>query len=202
MADLMTYGQQQPYQQYPQQPQQSPQQQQGAGKNILDYLTGNGPNQGGLFALLNGLGMTGNQSAYKNIGNLSNQASNISSAMGNPNNPLYQQLYGQYKQQNMNNLVGGLNAAAGQNRMLQGMGRTPLFAPGREGEEGFRQLMTGYQNNDLQAQQQVQGNLAQQMQGINSSAFLQNQALQAQKNQNAQNTGSLTSIANFLGKLF
>lgn len=148
-------------------------------------------------SILQGFGMIGNQSGQNNINQLGNNSANISNAMNNPNNPLYQQLYGQQKEQNMNNLASATSMMQGQNRMQSAMGRTPLFAQGRGGEEIFRNLMNGYQNNDVTAQQQVHNTLAQNLQGSNQALA----AAQVQGNSNKMQNNSQLNSFNSIGQL-
>jgi len=149
-------------------------------------------------SILQGFGMIGNQSGQNNINALGNNSANIANAMNNPNNPLYQQLYGQQKQQNMNNLANATSMIQGQNRMQSAMGRTPLFAQGRGGEEVFRNLMNGYQNNDATAQQQVHNTLAQNLQGSNQALMASQVQNNSNVNQNRNNLNSYGSIADLL----
>lgn len=97
---------------------------------------------------------------------IANRQNQLSQALAEgPNNALYQQMYGQYKQQNQNNLAQVIAEAQGQNRMNTNMGRTPLFDPSRGGETIFRNLMQGYQNQGVQADQQTRQALTQAMGG-------------------------------------
>ncbi len=99
---------------------------------------------------------SGDSSPYlKQQKQLAAQQQQISGALTDTNNPLYQQLYGQYQQQNHNNLASVIAEAQGQNRMATGMGRTPLFDPSRGGETIFRSLMQGYQDSGAQSDQQT-----------------------------------------------
>lgn len=93
----------------------------------------------------------------------------ISQALTDNNNPLYQQLYGQYQQQNKNNLAETIAELQRQNRMNTQNGRTPLFNQERGGETVFRNLMQGYQNSGAQADQQTRQGLAQAMGGAGSA---------------------------------
>lgn len=77
------------------------------------------------------------------------------------NNPLYQQLYGQYQQQNHNNLAQTIAESQAQNRLNTRMGRTPLFSNERGGETAFRALTQGYQNSGVQSDQQTRQALSQ-----------------------------------------
>lgn len=79
--------------------------------------------------------------------------------MEGPQNQLYQNIYGQYQQQNRNNLAQTIAEAQGQNRMNSNMGRTPLFSQERGGENIFRTLMQQYQNQGVQADQQTRAAL-------------------------------------------
>lgn len=116
----------------------------------------------------------GDQSApyRKQQEEIANRQNQLSQAMTDVNNPLYQQLYGQYKQQNQSNMAQVIAEAQGQNRMNSAMGRTPLFSQERGGENIFRSLMQGYQNQGVQADQQTRQALTQAMGG--------NQAAQSQ----------------------
>jgi hypothetical protein len=62
------------------------------------------------------------------------------------NNPLYQQIYGQQKEQGQQNLAESIAELTGQNRKLASMGRVPLFDPERGGEQLFRGVTSGYQD--------------------------------------------------------
>ncbi len=83
----------------------------------------------------------------------------LASAMGDTNNPLYKQLYGQYRQQGATNLGSGIAELQRQNRMNNKMGRTPLFDQERGGESLFRNLMSGYEGLGTQADTQTRQNL-------------------------------------------
>lgn len=89
----------------------------------------------------------------------------LSQALTDTNNPLYQQLYGQYKAQNQSNMANTISQLQGQNRMYSSMGRTPLFSPERGGEDIFRALMQQSQNGGVQADQQTRQSLMGGLQG-------------------------------------
>lgn len=92
---------------------------------------------------------------------LAGQQNQISQALlQGPNNPLYQQMYGQYREQGANQLGQGIAQLQAQNRMNTSMGRTPLLNQERGGEQLFRNLMQGYQGLGTQADQQTRQNLA------------------------------------------
>lgn len=84
------------------------------------------------------------------------QMSNVTNAMTNPNNPLYQQMYGQYRQQGQQQLGENISQIQGQNRMASAMGRTPLFSPERQGEAEFRAQAAAGPQIGIQAGQQTQ----------------------------------------------
>lgn len=166
-----------------QQPQQN-------GNHFQSLLTG-------IPAIMQGFGMMGNQGGNNTLNTLGKNSANISDALTNANNPLYTQLYGQEKQQNLQNLAAATSQMQGENRMQSAMGRTPLFAQGRGGEMAFRNLMGGYQNADLNAQNQTRASLMQALQGTNQGAYLGAQ----QHNANAmQNNGMLNSFSS-IGQL-
>lgn len=83
------------------------------------------------------------------------QLGNISNALVNPQNPLYQQLYGQNKQNNLSSLSQAITEMENHNRNLAANGRVPLFNPERGGEQAFRALAQQYQGNDQQARDQT-----------------------------------------------
>lgn len=170
---------------------QMPQQQQQGGHTLSSLMTA-------IPSVLQGFGAIGNNSGNNTLNTLGNNQANLSNAMTNTSNPLYQQMYGQEKAQNMSNLTGALNMMQGQNRMQSAMGRTPLFAVGRGGEQNFRQLMQGYQNQDLTAQNQTRAALAQAMQGNSQSAMLGNQQHAANAGQNNSMLNSFNSIGQLM----
>lgn len=90
---------------------------------------------------------------------LAGRQNQISAALTDTNNPLYQQIYGQYKQQNQNNMGQMIAEAQAQNRMNSNMGRTPLFSNERGSENIFRQMMQQYQQGGVQADQQTRAAL-------------------------------------------
>lgn len=91
----------------------------------------------------------------------SNQLDASNALIGGASNPLYQSIFGQYKQQNANNAAQTIAEAQGQNRMNSNMGRTPLFSQERGSENIFRTLMQNNQNAGVQADQQTRTALGQ-----------------------------------------
>jgi hypothetical protein len=168
---------------------QSPQQLQNNQQYGISTLTQGIPN------MLAGFGALGNQGGINNVSKMGNNSANLANALTNTNNPLYQQLYGQYKQQNMQNLTEAANMLQGQNRMNAAMGRTPLFARGREGEQSFRNLMQGYENNNINAQNQARGTLMQGLQGSNAALQGNMAANAAQKQQTGNMLGGFSNLA-------
>lgn len=90
---------------------------------------------------------------------LSARMAQYAQASADPTNPLYQQTYNKFQDQNKANLAQVIAEAQGQNRMANQMGRTPLFSQGRGGETLFRSLMQGYQNSGAQSDQQTRASL-------------------------------------------
>lgn len=90
---------------------------------------------------------------------LAAQQAKYSAAAANPNDPLYKNLYGQYQQQNSQNLAQTIAEAQRQNRSQQDMGRTPLFSQERGGENIFRALTQGQQTGAAQADTQTRAAL-------------------------------------------
>lgn len=116
----------------------------------------------GLISDFNGSTTAPYQQQQQQIAQRQNQ---LSQALTDNNNPLYQQIYGQYKQQNQANLADVIAQAQGQNRMNASMGRVPLFNDERGSENIFRQLATQAQNGGVQADQQARQALTQAMGG-------------------------------------
>lgn len=110
------------------------------------------------------------------------------------NNPLYQQLYGQYNQQAKNNLAQTIAEAQGQNRANANTGRTPLFSQERGSENIFRSLMQGYQNNGVQADQQTRAALTNAMGGNNTALNSYNSISPYGKAANAQGLSGYQGI--------
>ena len=70
----------------------------------------------------------------------------LSDAMLDPNNPIYQNLYKQNKEDMSYGLSSAIAEAQRQNRQAVRLGRAPLFSAERGGEDLFRALMKGQQN--------------------------------------------------------
>lgn len=120
---------------------------------------------------------------------LAGQQQQISQALlQGPNNPLYKNIFDQYKQQNSNNLASTIAEAQGQNRMNANMGRTPLFSNERGSENIFRSLMQQQQNAGVQADQQTRASLsgaaAPNMQSLIGYNAITPQTIAANKQQN------------------
>lgn len=116
--------------------------QQGSGLSMLTAM----PNLIKAFSGLN----------TKTQSGITGQSADAAGAMMNPQNPLYQNLYGQFNRQNKANAAGAIAAADSQNRLNSATGRTPLFDPSRNGQQSFRQAVLGAQNAGQVANQQTQ----------------------------------------------
>lgn len=118
---------------------------------------------------------------------LAGQQQQIAGALAQgPGNPLYQQLYGQYQQQNKNNMGQMIAEAQGQNRMSANMGRTPLFSQERGSENIFRSMMQQYQGMGAQSDQQTRGALGQAMGASGQAGGAYNQLTPYSNMQTAQ----------------
>lgn len=131
----------------------------------------------------------------QNMNSYTQPSQNLAAGMADINSPGYQGLYNQFKQQGDNSLSQGINEAEQQNRKLGAMGRTPLFAPGREGEQGFRALVNGYQNTQETASKQALGQL-------NSAYAAQSQQDQMKKQNALTQANVLGNGAGAIAKLF
>lgn len=100
---------------------------------------------------------------------LAGRQNQLSQALTDNNNPLYQQMYGQYKAQASNNLAQSIAELQKQNRSATANGRTPLLSRERGGEDMYRAITQGYQNQGVQADQQARGAITQAMGGTNQA---------------------------------
>lgn len=124
-----------------------------------------------------------------------------SAALADTSNPLYKKLYGQYQDQNRQNIAQSIAELQGQNRMASSMGRTPLLDPNRGGETIFRNLMQGYQNSGTQSDAQTRAALQGALSGANTTGnFYGAINGQAAKAGTAQLQG-YQGIANILGQI-
>lgn len=133
---------------------------------------------------------------------ISGKIDDLANAQVDENSPIFQQIYGQEKQQGQQDLAASIAEAVAQNRKLSMLGRTPLFSPERGGETTFRALTQGYQNAQDTARQR-----ARQIIGAGQSA--QSGALNSantvsglQEQNRAGKTRGLGNIADALPLLF
>lgn len=130
---------------------------------------------------------------------LAGQQGQISNALlQGQNNPLYQQMYGQYKQQGQNNMAQGIAQLQAQNRLNTSMGRTPLFNQERGGEQLFRNLMQGYQGAGVQADQQTRQALQGAGQAANAGLAGYNNISKFTQNANSAQLSGYNTIYNLL----
>lgn len=162
----------------------------GDSNNILAALLGRQPSAAqSIASSIPFLGLPGKQQQYFQ------PAQNYANAATDINNPLYQQIYGQQKQQGQQNLADQISELSNQNRKLSSMGRTPLFDPERGGEQLFRGITSGYQNIQNQAANDTRGILN----NASSNAMQQGQ-MQAQLA--ANKAGIKGNLLGSLTKLF
>jgi hypothetical protein len=128
------------------------------------------------------------------MGKYNQPANQMAGALTDLNNPLYQQLYGQFKQQGQQNLAQNLMMMEGRNRSLGAMGRTPLFAPERNGEQVFRQTMMGNQDIQNQASQQALGQIQKGYEAQRAQGQSNMQVGQTKANVNSNLLGALASL--------
>lgn len=154
---------------------------------------------GAIPGLIDAFGKKESSPYQKQQEQIASQQNQLSQAlMQGPSNPLYQQMYGQYKQQNQSNLADVIAQAQGQNRMNSAMGRVPLFNNERGSENIFRTLAQNYQNQGVQADQQTRQGLQQAM-GGNQAAQMQYQAITPTTARgNAQQLSGYQGIQNIL----
>lgn len=158
--------------------------------NLLELLMGRQPSTAqSIASTLPFLNLPSKQAAYLQ------PAQNYANAATDINNPLYQQIYGQQKEQGQQNLAQQISELSNQNRKLSSMGRVPLFDPERGGEQLFRGITSGYQD--------IQNSAAGQTRGILNTASqnaLQQGQLQAQLA--ANKAGIKGNLLGSLTKLF
>lgn len=129
---------------------------------------------------------------------LAQRMESISAAQGDVNNPLYKQIYGQYQDQNRQNLAQTIAEAQAQNRMNTSMGRTPLFDPSRGGEQMFRALMQGQQGLGAQSDQQTRQALQGMSTGAGNAGTFYNNITPGAARANAQGIHGFTQIEDLL----
>lgn len=158
---------------------------------------------GAIPGLMSDFGGGGSAPYLKQQQQLAGQQQGISQAMTQgPSNPLYQQMYGQYRQQGANQLGQGVAEIQAQNRMNSSMGRTPLLNDERGSENIFRNITQGYQNLGTQADQQTRQALQGAMYGTNAAATDYNNVSkfgQAANAQQLQGYGGIESLLRGLG---
>lgn len=113
-------------------------------------------------------------------------------------NPLYDQMYGHYKDQGANNLGQGIAELQAQNRMNSSMGRTPLLNDERGSENIFRNIMQGYQGLGTQADTQTRQSLQGGMLGTNAAATDYNNISRYGQAGNSQELSGYNTIYNLL----
>jgi len=120
-----------------------------------------------------------------------------------PGNAMYNNIYGQYKQQNQNHFADLISQLQAQNRMNVASGRTPLLSPERGSENIFRNLVQNNQEAGVQADQQTRASLGQAV-GAGNDAMSGYQSLMKGKNlataQNLQGYQDIYSLLNGLNK--
>lgn len=165
-------------------------QQPAASNPLLDYMKSMQPSTGqSIASALPFLTLPSQQNA-----NLQPYQNTID-AIGNTNNPQYQNIYNQQRQQGQDNLAQQIMQLSNANRKLSSLGRTPLFDPERGGEQLFRGMTQGYQDVQNQAANNARSILGAQAQGQLNVGQLKNQTASNQ-------AGIYGNLAGGLAKLF
>ena len=129
----------------------------------------------------------------------------LANAQYNPDNPLYQRLYGQEKDAANQDLAAVIAEMSRQNRKLSSLGRTPLFSPERGGEQMFRATIQGHQDAQNMARMRAREILGGGQRAMATNFGAQNQltAMQDQnKKKKAFGLGNIADALPLLGKLF
>lgn len=134
----------------------------------------------------------------KGQGDTTGQMQNVSNAMYNVQNPLYQHLYGQNQQAIQQQTGNTIAQMEGENRRLSGMGRTPLFSPERNGEVAFRTAVQSAGQAGQQAHQQTEGQLAQASNALHGVYGAQQANTENQFGNTSLGLGGFNSIADLL----
>ncbi len=161
----------------------------GGNSNLLQLLLGRQPSAAqSVASAVPFLGLPSKQKA------LYAPAQNYANAAVDTNNPLYQQVYGQQRQQGQQNLADQISQLSNQNRKLASMGRVPLFDPERGGEQLFRGITSGYQNVQNQAANDSRGILNNASQNAMQHAGIQSQLMANQAGIKGNLLGALTHL--------
>lgn len=140
--------------------------------------------------------------------NLSGQKNTLSQLQGitdasyNPDNPIYQKLYQQNKENSQGDLASAIAEISRQNRKLTTMGRAPLLDQERGGESVFRNLVMGQQNAGQLAQKNTLDQLGQARQGLTSLYDANSDISNEDYNNNVRKALGYYSIGDALKGLF
>jgi hypothetical protein len=135
------------------------------------------------------LGYTQNLGSYNKGGN------KIAAAMTNMDSPLYQKMYGQFRQQGQQNMAEMIAEAQRQNRKAAAMGRNPLFSAERGGEVLFREMARNNQDTQNQAMMNTFNQLGNAYNATAQQGQLRQQA-------ELQQAGVYGNVAGAIAKLF
>lgn len=132
------------------------------------------------------------------------QLQDMTDAQINPDNPMYQRLYGQEKDAANQDLAAAIAEMSRQNRKLSSLGRTPLFSPERGGEQMFRATIQGHQDAQNTARTRARNIIGAGQNSMMQNFAAQNQltALQDQnKKKKAFGLGNIADAIPLLGML-
>lgn len=123
----------------------------------------------------------------------------LTDALTNTQNPIFQNLYGQFEQQGNQDVARVLAEAQGQNRASASLGRVPLLSQERGGEQLFRALMEGKQKSSNSASEMARGNIQAALQGGNATANAYDNLSGYGKAKNAARDAAYGGIGDLLG---
>lgn len=179
------------------------------GGNVLpwqvdDSMHADYPQESALSSLVRGIPSVAYSFQGRDLGpmhDIASQMGNLSNAMYDQNNPVFQQIYGQEKGAAQQDLAAVIAEAVRQNRKQATLGRTPLFDPERGGETQFRALTQGYADVQEKARNRARDIIGVAQQGLGRAYDAQNSLSQAKLQNKAMKSSGFNTIAGILPSL-
>lgn len=131
-----------------------------------------------------------------------NELKQITRAQTNMNNPLFQSLLKQNKQQGQTDLAATIAQLQAQNRLAQSNGQKPLLDQERGGESIFRNLMRGQEEVSNQSVNQTFGQLENAQTGLQNLYGTQGNLSNADFQNKVKKVGAYGSIGDALQGIF
>lgn len=103
----------------------------------------------------------------KNQKRVTGQMEGLVNAQYNPDNPIFQRLYGQNRDMAQRDIASAVSEISRQNRKLTSLGRRPLLDQERGGETVFRNLILGQEDVGNQARESTFRQIGNAQQGLN-----------------------------------